>query len=88
MKTFSEFVFKENDLKFLTIDMLNIHDEIATNKNIPHQQCIFPPMKYMGDMLFNELKKKKNTLTKIIKHLIKRFEKLTTHLREDNIDKT
>jgi hypothetical protein len=138
MKTFFDFVFKDQDFKFLTSDMLHVYEAIATDNNIPHQQCIFHSMKYVGEMIFDEVKKKgkytdedkiwfytllteyreilrefnyekainkkKNFITKIdkllkngelpkvfskiIKHLNRRFEKLTTHLKEDNIDRT
>jgi DNA polymerase III gamma/tau subunit len=138
IKAFFDFVFKNHDFKFLTSDMLNVYEAIATDNNIPHQQCIFHSMKYVGEMIFDELKKKgkytnedkiwfyillteyreilrelnykkaidkkKNFIAKIdkflkngelprvfskmIKHLNKRFKKVTTHLREDNIDRT
>lgn len=138
MKAFFDFVFKNQNFKFLTSDMLNVYEAIATDNKIPHQQCIFHSMKYVGEMIFDELKKKgkytiedkiwfltllteyreilrefdyekaidkkKNFIAKIdellkngelpkvfsqmIKHLTKRFKKLTTHLREDNINRT
>jgi hypothetical protein len=138
MKTFFDFVFENKNFEFLTSDMLNVYEAIATDNKIPHQQCIFHSMKHVGKILFDELKKKgkyttediiwfcillteyreilreydyeeainkkKNFITKInkylkngelpkvfskiIKHLNRRFKKLTTHLREDNIDRT
>jgi transposase-like protein len=53
MKAFFDFVSEDNDLKFLTSDMLKVYGTIAKDKNMQHQQCVFHSMKYVGKYIFD-----------------------------------
>jgi len=58
MKAVFDFVFENNPLKTLTTDMFRVYSKIAKEYKIPHQDCIFHSMLYVGDIIYKELKKK------------------------------
>jgi hypothetical protein len=56
MEAIFDFVFENDDFKSLTSDMFSVYGKIADEKNIPHQECIFHSMDYVGDKIHAELK--------------------------------
>jgi hypothetical protein len=58
IKAVFDFVFENNQLKSLTSDMFKGYGKIADENKTPHQECIFHSMDYVGNIIYNELKKK------------------------------
>ena len=56
IKEIFDFVSENNQFKSITSDMFGVYSKIADENNIPHQECNFHSMKYVGDIIYKELK--------------------------------
>ena len=56
IRSIFDFVFENTQFKSLTTDMFSVYSKIAEKYDIPHQECNFHSMDYVGDKIHKELK--------------------------------